>query len=125
MVELIKKYVDNRIQLIKFELFSILANVSATLINSFFILIIALFVLLMFSLALAVWFADLFASYTLGFVLVGGIYVVILLAYLLVSKNAIDKKVKDAIIKAALSGEEELKDINENSYDEETEQYPY
>ncbi len=121
MVELIKKYVDNRIQLIKFELFSILANVSATLINSFFILIIALFVLLMFSLALAVWFADLFASYTLGFVLVGGIYVVILLAYLLVSKNAIDKKVKDAIIKAALSGEEELKDINENSYDEETE----
>lgn len=118
MIESIKKYVDNRIQLIKFELFSTLANVSATLINSFFILVIALFILLMFSLALALWLAELLENYALGFVIVGGIYLVILLMYIMISKKTIDTMVKDSIIKAALAGEEELKDTNENSYDE-------
>ncbi len=118
MIESIKKYVDHRIQLIKFELFSTLANVSATLINSFFILVIVLFILLMFSLALALWLAELLASYALGFTIVGGIYLVILLVYILVSKKAIDTMVKDSIIKAALAGEEELKDDKENLYNE-------
>lgn len=118
MIELIKKYVDNRVQLVKLELISTLANISATLINSFLILIIVLFILLMFSLTSAFWFADLFNSYPIGFAIVGGVYVLILLVFLFVSKNKIDTKVKDTIIKAALADEKELNDINENPYDE-------
>jgi len=118
MIELIKKYVDNRFQLVKLELVSTLANISATLINSFLILIIVLFTILMFSLTLAFWFSELLNSYPIGFAIVGGIYVLILLVFLFVSKNKIDTKVKDTIIKAALAGEEELNDIDMNPYDE-------
>jgi hypothetical protein len=117
MIELIKKYVDNRVQLIKLELVSILANVVATLINSFFILIIAIFILLMFSLALAFWFAELFENDSVGFAIVGGIYVLVFIVYILFSKDIIDTKVKDSIVKSALTGEEELN--NSNQYNDE------
>ena len=118
MIELIKKYVDNRVQLIKLELVSILANVGSTLINSFFILVIAIFILLMFSLALAFWFAELFENDSAGFAIVGGIYVLIFVVYLIFRKDFIDKKVKDSIVKSALAGEEELNDSNDYNDEE-------
>jgi putative superfamily III holin-X len=112
MIELIKKYVDNRVQLIKLELISTLANVVATLVNSFFILIIAIFILLMFSLSLAFWLSELFNSNTIGFAIIGGIYVLIFIVYLLFSKSVVDSKVKDGIVKAALTSEEDSRDSN-------------
>ncbi len=112
MIELIKKYVDNRVQLIKLELISTLANVVATLVNSFLILIVAIFILLMFSLSLAFWLSELFNSNTIGFAIIGGVYVLILIVYLLFSKSAIDTKVKDGIVKSALAGEEDLSNSN-------------
>ena len=62
----------------------------------------------MFSFSLAFWLADLMNSNSIGFAIVGGIYVVIFIIYILFSKNALDNKVKDTIVKAAYAKEEEL-----------------
>lgn len=111
-----KKYLDNRIQLIRLELITVLANVTAGLISSFLILIIGLFILLMFSLSLAFWLATVFESNAIGFVIVGGIYTLVFIIYLVFSKDAIDKKVKDRIVKAALDAENDLNDDDEDDY---------
>ncbi len=111
-----KKYLDNRIQLIRLELITVLANVTAGLISSFLILIIGLFILLMFSLSLAFWLATVFESNAIGFVIVGGIYTLVFIIYLVFSKDAIDEKVKDRIVKAALDAENDLNDDDEDDY---------
>ncbi len=116
MIDLMKKYLDNRIQLIRLELITVLANVTAGLISSFLILIIGLFILLMFSLSLAFWLATVFESNAIGFVIVGGIYTLVFIIYLVFSKDAIDEKVKDRIVKAALDAENDLNDDDEDDY---------
>jgi len=110
MIDLIKKYVDNRIQLIRLELINTVANVTAGLISSFLILIIGLFILMMFSFSLAYWLATVFESDAIGFAVVGGIYILIFIIYLVFSKDLIDKKVKDQIVKAVFDAEDDLKD---------------
>ncbi len=116
MIDLMKKYLDNRIQLIRLELITVLANVTAGLISSFLILIIGLFILLMFSLSLAFWLATVFESNAIGFVIVGGIYTLVFIIYLVFSKDTIDEKVKDRIVKAALDAENDLNDDDEDDY---------
>jgi len=115
MVDLIKKYVENRIQLVKLELVGVLANVAAGLISSFLIFIMGMLILLMFSIALAFWLTGIFNSEVIGFAIVGGFYTLIFIIYILFSKNIIDTKVKDAIVEAALADEEEMPEFDEST----------
>jgi len=115
MIDLIKKYVENRIQLVKLELVGIIANVAAGLISSFLLFIMGMLILLMFSLSLAFWLTGIFESEVIGFAIVGGIYVIIFVVYLRFSKKIIDTKVKDAIVIAALADEEEIPEFDESS----------
>ena len=115
MIDLIKKYVENRIQLVKLELVSTLANVGAGMVSSFLIFIMVLLILFMFSLAFAFWLSAFFESEVIGFAIVGGVYTLIFIMYMVFGRNAIDTKVKDEIVKAALAGEKELNEFNESS----------
>ena len=115
MIELLKKYVENRIQLVKLELIGVLANVAAGLISSFLLFIMGMLILLMFSLSLAFWLTGIFESEVIGFAIVGVLYVLIFTIYLLFSKKHIDAKVKDAIVAAALADEDEIPEFNESS----------
>lgn len=108
MVDLIKKYIENRIQLVKLELVSVLANLGAGLISSFLILLFLLIVLFFLSIAAALWAGRYFNNSALGFAIVGGIYVLIFIVYIAFLKNIIGTKVKDKIVRAALSAEKEL-----------------
>lgn len=108
MIDLLKSYIENRFQLMKLELISVVANVAAGLVSSFFILVISMFVLLMFSISLAFWLAELLDSNALGFAIVGAIYTLVFIIYLLFSKEFIATKVKDKIVQSALSAEGEL-----------------
>lgn len=114
MVDTLKKYVENRIQLVKFELIGALANVGAGLFSSILLLVVGMFILLMFNFAIAFWLGQMFDSYALGFAIVGGVYTLIFIIYLSFSKDALETKVKDKIVTAALAGEEELFDNEEN-----------
>lgn len=107
MIDLIKNYIENRIQLVKLELVTVFANVASGLVSSFLILVFILFILIMFSFSLAFWLAELLNSSAIGFAIVGGIYTLIFIIYLFYNKQIIESKVKDKIVSSALSAEEE------------------
>lgn len=116
MIDLVKKYVENRIQLVKFNFIGAIANVAAGMVSSFLLLIMGILILLMFSIALAFWLATFFESEIIGFALVGVIYFVLLLIYTSFAKDKIELKVKDKIVEMALTDED---DFNESiEYDE-------
>jgi len=113
MFDFIKEYIDNRIQLVKLGLVSVLANLTAKLISSFLILIILLIIIFMFSISLAYFFGQYFQNIALGFAIVGGIYLLIFIVYMLFAKKPIDIKVKDTIVQAAFAAEKELTEEND------------
>ncbi len=110
MIDLVKKYVENRIQLVKFNFIGAIANVAAGLVSSFLLLIMGILILLMFSIALGFWFATFFESEIIGFALVGVIYLVMLVVYTMFAKDGIELKIKDKIVEAALKDD----DFNES-----------
>jgi hypothetical protein len=114
MIDLLRSYIENRIQLIKLELISVVANIASGLVSSFLILVISMFILLMFSISLGFWLAQLLDNDALGFAIVGGIYTLIFIIYLAFSKEVISRKVKDEIVKSALEADKELKYDEEN-----------
>lgn len=114
MIDSVKKYIGNRIQLMKLDLISILANLSANLISSFFILIILIIIFIMFSFSIAYLIGQQYQNTALGFGVVGGFYVLVFFVYMKFFKAKIDTKVKDKIVQAAFAAEKEInKDLDE------------
>ena len=111
MIDLVKKYVENRIQLVKFNFIGAIANVAAGLASSFLLLIMGILILLMFSISAAFWLSTFFESEIIGFALMGLIYLVILVVYTMFAKDGIELKIKDKIVEAALKDDD---DFNES-----------
>jgi uncharacterized membrane protein len=112
MVDLIKKYVENRIELVKYNLIGAMANVAAGLVSSFLLLIIGVLILLMFSISMAFWLSTFFESEIIGFAMMGLLYVILLVLYVVIAKDKVELKIKDKIVESALSDDEE--EINES-----------
>jgi len=117
MIDLLRKYIDNRIQLIKLELISALANVAAGLISSFLLLGMGLIILIMFNFALAFYLGSLFENQALGFLVVGLIYVLLFVFYYYFFRNTVDKNVKDKIVKIIFMADKEMKGAEEEDYE--------
>lgn len=111
MIDLLKQYVENRIQLVKFNFIGAIANVAAGLVSSFLLLVMGLLILLMFSIALAFWLATFFESEVIGFALVGLVYVILFIVYAAFAKDGVELKIKDKIVESALADED---DFNES-----------
>ncbi len=114
MIDLFKKYVENRIELVKFNFIGAIANVAAGLVSSFLLLIIGIFILLMFSISLAFWLSTFFESEIIGFAIMGLLYFVLLIVYTMFAKNSIELKIKDKIVESALSDEDEFNKTFDN-----------
>lgn len=108
MLDTLKKYIENRFQLIKLELIGVTSNLAVRLISSFLLLVIGMLVLLMFSFSLSFWLSSLLDSYAMGFAAVGGIFILVFIIYKVFIKNSVDTKIKNEIVKAAFAVEEEL-----------------
>lgn len=106
MIDSVKNYIEKRLQLIKLELVGVFANMASGLVSSFIILIFLLFILTMLSFSLAFWISELVDNFSLGFVIVGGIYLVIFILYMLIGKSKIDKIIKNTIVQSALNQED-------------------
>lgn len=107
MIDLIKEYVENRIQLVKFNFIGAIANVAAGLVSSFLLLVMGLLILLMFSIALAFWLATFFESEVIGFALVGLVYVILFVVYAAFAKDGVELKIKDKIVESALADDDD------------------
>ena len=114
MVELVKKYVENRIQLVKLNLIGAIANVAAGMVSSFLLLIMGMLILLMFSISLAFWFSTFFESEIIGFALVGGLYLIFFIIYAAFAKKGVEAKIKDEIVASALSEVDDLTELEED-----------
>ncbi len=110
---MVKKYVENRIQLVKFNFIGAIANVAAALVSSFLLLVMGILILLMFSISLAFWLSTFFESEVAGFALVGLFYMILLVIYALVAKDKVELKVKDKIVEAALTDDDDFNEFNE------------
>jgi len=114
MIDLFKKYVENRIELVKFNFIGAIANVAAGLVSSFLLLIIGVFILLMFSISLAFWLSTFFESEIIGFAIMGLLYLVLFVVYTVFAKDKMELKVKDKIVESALSDEDEYNKTFDN-----------
>ncbi len=115
MIDLFKKYVENRIELVKFNFIGAIANVAAGLVSSFLLLIIGVFILLMFSISMAFWLSTFFESEIIGFAIMGLLYFILLVVYTVFAKNRVELKIKDKMVESALSDEDEFN----NTFDHE------
>lgn len=111
MIDLVKKYVENRIQLVKFNFIGAIANVAAGLVSSFLLLVMGLLIVLMFSISLAFWLSTFFESEIIGFALVGLIYLLLLIIYMFVAKDRIEISIKDKIVESALSEDDDFNEF--------------
>ena len=109
-----KKYVENRIELVKFNFIGAIANVAAGLVSSFLLLIIGVFILLMFSISLAFWLSTFFESEIIGFAIMGLLYLILFVVYTVFAKDKMELKVKDKIVESALSDEDEFNKTFDN-----------
>jgi len=111
MIDLIRNYFEKQIQLAKLETIVILANVASSLASSLLLLILSLLIMLMFNFAFAFWIGKLLEDIALGFMAVGVLYTVILMIYMFISKDKLELKIKDQIVKSAMSTD---KKVNQN-----------
>ena len=114
MIDLFKKYVENRIELVKFNFIGAIANVAAGLVSSFLLLIIGIFILLMFSISLAFWLSTFFESEIIGFAIMGLLYLILFIVYTVFAKDKMELKIKDKIVESALSDEDEFNNTFDN-----------
>lgn len=106
MIDAFKNYFEKRFQLIKLELVGVFANVASGLVTSLLLLILSLFILCMFSFAAAYWAGQLLDNIALGFASIGAFYTLLFIIYIFISKDKVELKIKDQIVKAALSADE-------------------
>lgn len=77
LVEDVKKYLDTRLQLIKLEAYERVATQAARFYANLIIILACLMCLLLLSLALGFWLTSMLGSAALGFLAVGGLFVII------------------------------------------------
>lgn len=110
MIDLLKNYLDKRIKLLKLELVAVMANIGSNLVSAVLILIFILFILLMLNLAIGFYIGQLMDNIALGFLIVGGFYLLIFVVYLTFGKKKIDKRIKDIIVNSAMTSINDNKD---------------
>jgi len=114
MIDLVKEYFEKQIQLVKLESIVIAANIASSLASSLLLLVLGLLILFMFNFAFAFWIGKLLGDIALGFLSVGALYLVIFIFYIFISKDKLELRIKDQIVKSALSGENNNSQNNES-----------
>ena len=114
MIDLIKKYFEKQIELVKLDSIVIFANVTSSLASSLLMLILVILITLMFNISLAYWLGEVLESIALGFLSVGLIYTIIFIFYIYVSKDKVELKIKDQIVKSALDAGRKKNKQNES-----------
>ncbi len=111
--QLIEKYVDDRVSLIKIQTAKKTANLTSNIIFIFFISIILFFGLMFAGFMMAYFFAEKYNSNFYGFGIVSIVYLIILVLFIIFYKLFFSRKIKDMVTKLFF----------ENEIDEEGEDY--
>lgn len=104
---LISDYLTARIKLIKYELLEGIAKITASLFSSIVIVILACLMLFFLSIALGFYFGEMFNSFGTGFMIVTGIYFVMLIPFIFFRKIWIEKLIVNRLIAMFTEKEED------------------
>ena len=107
--QMVTDYLTARIQLLKYDIYEKTAKLTATLFSSLVIAMLASMMLLFLSLALGFYLGSVFDSYGTGFLVVTGIYLAMLLPFILLRKSWIEKTIINRIIEQLTEKEEDGK----------------
>ncbi|MEI6275054.1 MAG: phage holin family protein [Prolixibacteraceae bacterium] len=105
--ELVTDYMTARLKLLKIEVFEKTAKISASLFSSFLITLLVLMILFFLSIALGFYFGSLFNSYGTGFMIVTGLYLLLLIPFLFFGKRTIEKIIVNRMIDQLTENEED------------------
>jgi hypothetical protein len=92
-----KDYLAIKTKSIKLEIYENLANVSSSALNAVITSVIGLFAFMFLNIGVAYWLSEVLESTKLGFLTLGGFYIIVLGVYLMV-KEQVAAKVKNAMI---------------------------
>lgn len=95
----LQEYVEVRLDLIRLHTAESLAKIISDASKIVVLGYILFFILLFLSMAAGYMFADLFDSFTLGFMAVAGFYTIILIIFLIFREKIIDRPIIKAILK--------------------------
>lgn len=90
----VSEYAEVKLRIMKLELFEKLALLGASLVSSFIVIILILLFISSLFLAFAFYLGELFQNYGLGFLVSGGIYLFLLILFIML----IRKPLKELII---------------------------
>ncbi len=95
---IILDYFEAKIDLYKIGAYEKVAKVSAVLISSFIIAMLCFFLLLFLSISAGFFFAQLLHSNALGFLIIFGIYLILLLILIIFRKKLLEKYIANKVI---------------------------
>jgi hypothetical protein len=104
--QLLVDYVEARIELFKISVYEKIATVSAVLFSSLVIALAGFFVLLFLSISGGLYLGSLLDSNALGFLIVAGIYILLLLFVIIFRKKLLEKHITDKVIEQLFKNED-------------------
>lgn len=111
--QLIEKYIDDRVSLIKIQTVKKTANLTSNIVFIFFVSIIIFFGLMFVGFMMAYFFAEKYNSNFFGFGIVSMIYFVILVLFVTLYKLFFSRKVKDMVTHLFFDNTTEEKEEND------------
>ncbi len=104
---LITDYVAARFKLLKYEVYEKTAKIAASLFSSLVIVLLVSLLIFFLSIALGFYLGALFNSNGSGFMVVSGLYLIVLVPFVIFRKSWIEKQIVNKLIGELTEKEEE------------------
>jgi len=104
---MVTDYLAARLKLLKFEIYEKTAKIAASMFSAFVIVLLAMLVALFLSISLGFYLGDLFGSTGTGFLAVTGIYLILLVPFIVFRKKWIEKIIVNRVLDQLTEKEEE------------------
>ena len=92
-----KSYIDNRIKLVKIEASEKIGSIATVIFTGFIVGMLAFFLMFFLSIMAGYFFAEYTQSLVLGFAIVAGIYLLLMLVFWIWIRKWISKKIFDLV----------------------------
>lgn len=115
--KLFTNYVDDRILLLKIQTAEKTGKFIVATIKILVVALLLFLIILFLSVMGALYFSKMFESYFLGFAMMTGIYIFLLLFYLVLNKYFISKKIMNSVITGFFEPSKVEQDLNHKDYE--------
>lgn len=104
--QLITDYLEARIELLKITVYEKIAKITAVFFSSIIIALLVFFLIFFLSISAGFYFGSALNNNALGFLIVFGIYLILLFLILIFRKKLLEKYITDKVIESLFEKEE-------------------